>query len=322
MDREEIGKLVVNVKLPFGIPIVPGRYKVHFASKDYIFYIRRYDEDKSGWQVSGTGSVETPFDKWGRDYKSDIAIIFPERVFSDEYWGDKKHDVKTSPIFDGELFKDSRLEKAVQVINRVIEVCRHFSRRYHLSTISYIDILDYDFWVEKDGKFLKDPKIKTIFKGPIKITAGNSDYEKVHQKIINALENGEQIDICQNLLLRAKEFFINESYPFALLESVIALEITMSNFIRLKTTRIGIKEERVDEFIKGVSCKDRIDIVLKMLTEGLPQIDENVLGKCKGAITLRNKVVHDGLGGISEKEAEDSILNIEKFIGYIKEITG
>jgi hypothetical protein len=137
------------------------------------------------------------------------------------------------------------------------------------------------------------------------------------------LEKGEQLDICDSLLLRAKEFFINESYSFALLESVIALEITMSNFIRFKTEKIGIKDgTKVDEFIKDVSFKDRIDIVLKILTEGLPPVDEDILSKSKGAITLRNKIVHEGLREISKKDAEDSILNIEKFIGYIKEITG
>lgn len=62
-------------------------------------------------------------------------------------------------------------------------------------------------------------------------------------------------------------------------------------------------------------------IVLKMLTEGLEQPNEEAMSWCSGAIKTRNKILHKGLRDVSPSETEQRIMNIEKMIDYLTRIS-
>jgi len=54
-----------------------------------------------------------------------------------------------------------------------------------------------------------------------------------------------------------------------------------------------------------------------MLTKGLEQIDDETIATCKGAITTRNKILHEGLREVYSTDAEKRIAAIEKMLEYL-----
>jgi len=119
------------------------------------------------------------------------------------------------------------------------------------------------------------------------------------------------------ILLQAKSFFDQENFRMALLEAVIALEIVVSSIISRIATEKGISEVDSDHFIDRVGLYENIKIVLKLLVlESLP--GEEVVTHCKGAITIRNKIVHKARLSVTQREAQDAIANIETFITQVQ----
>ena len=80
-------------------------------------------------------------------------------------------------------------------------------------------------------------------------------------------------------------------------------------------------EDELENFIVKAGLTGNFRIVLKMLTEGLTQPDEEVIEWCSGAITTRNKILHKGVREVSPSETEYRIKNIEKMINYLTRIS-
>jgi len=77
---------------------------------------------------------------------------------------------------------------------------------------------------------------------------------------------------------------------------------------------MDISNKDLKRFIIGVGLTGNISIVLKMLTKDLEQIDAETIRNCKGAIKIRNKILHEGLIKISSTDTEKRIIAIEKMV--------
>jgi len=55
-------------------------------------------------------------------------------------------------------------------------------------------------------------------------------------------------------------------------------------------------------------------------TKNLEQIDDKIASKCKGAITIRNKILHEGLREVTSTETEERIIAIEEMIAYLNRL--
>jgi hypothetical protein len=103
-------------------------------------------------------------------------------------------------------------------------------------------------------------------------------------------------------------------------EAVTALEMVLYKFIRKRGEKLGIAKGTLRNFIKETGLSGNMKVVLKMLTEGLPQIDDEVINKCKGAITTRNKILHEGFRDVPSTETEERIIKIEKMLSYLRKL--
>ncbi len=102
------------------------------------------------------------------------------------------------------------------------------------------------------------------------------------------------------------------------INSVIALEIIVSNFIKRYAAEKQIDENSIKNFIKDVGLSGNIKTTLKLIVtndETLP--DDTTFSLCKAAITQRNHIVHDGLRSINSQEYQKQINAIEQLIEFL-----
>jgi len=113
---------------------------------------------------------------------------------------------------------------------------------------------------------------------------------------------------------------LQEDFRLAIIEAVTALEIVLYGFIRKQGEKLGMPSKILEMYIigpKGVGLTGNINVVLKELTKDLEQIDVETIRKCKGAIKIRNKILHKGLREVSSTDTEKRIIAIEKMIAYL-----
>jgi len=105
----------------------------------------------------------------------------------------------------------------------------------------------------------------------------------------------------------------------AILEAIIALEITVSSLITNRAKEKGIDENDVNGFLLSFGSSLCLKVVLRLLIpESIPS--ETVLLGCKSAITIRNAIIHRGRSSVTKKEAQDAINNIEMFINKANDL--
>jgi len=81
-----------------------------------------------------------------------------------------------------------------------------------------------------------------------------------------------------------------------------------------------IVKAELKKVIATVGSTGNLDVVLKMLTNGLEQIDSDTINNCKGAITVRNNILHKGLRNVYSTDTEKRIISIQKMIDYLQPI--
>jgi len=92
----------------------------------------------------------------------------------------------------------------------------------------------------------------------------------------------------------------------SILESVIALELVLSNFIRQEGEKRNIGDSDIKNYIKNIGVTGNIKVTIKMLIENnLPSDD--VFEKCKSGISIRNKIVHEGRENVNENETKNTL---------------
>src|SRR6266404_7815755 len=116
-----------------------------------------------------------------------------------------------------------------------------------------------------------------------------------------------------------REVYYN-NYIHALLNAVVALEIKVSEIIRTISAKRKIEKESVDQFIKDVGITGNIKTTLKLLTpETIKLPSDDVFEHCKGAITIRNKIMHVGRIDVPNT-INDFINNIEVMIKFCDQL--
>lgn len=129
------------------------------------------------------------------------------------------------------------------------------------------------------------------------------------------------LDASKILLLNSKDACLQEDFRLAIIEGVAALEMILYNFIKVQGKNLDIAEKELEDFIVKVGLTGNVTIVMKALSKDSEQIDEDTLRKCRGAIRIRNKILHEGLMDVGSTDTEERILAIEKMIDYLQRIT-
>lgn len=99
------------------------------------------------------------------------------------------------------------------------------------------------------------------------------------------------------------------------INAVIALEISVSSYIKIFAEKKGIDKESIKDFITNVGITGSIQTTLKLITpDDIILPSENIFIQCKSAITNRNSIVHKGLREINYNMLVQHLKAIEELI--------
>jgi len=307
---------IFNFNLPFAIPVPDGLYEIFLGGKRADMVIKRVQRrDVAGF--SGSGFAQIQFDKYGQSSFSQISMKFNWKLDLDE--------MGRTPLLLGTSVppRMRAKETVIRFLNRFIEVVRYTTQEFWVEHARYQDILSYGvtYW---DGK-QSIPARMTLLDtgvGGIKVSTANP-FQVEHDKLdslTDILAHELLLDSDSMLLLNSKDACLQEDFRLAIIEAVAALEVVLYNFIRVQGRAIGLSKAELEDFIVKVGLTGNITTVMKMLTKGLEQIDDNTLRECKGAITIRNDILHRGLMDVASTDTEKRILAINLMVGYLRKI--
>ena len=298
---------LVEFDLPFALPIPDGVYPLALHGKTVMVKVSRMVQQEAQLKgLSGEMRLVMPgmFDHthvivklpWKADYKekstgSSLLSVPPRRKVK---------------------------ELAIVYVNRLIDVVRIVAKQYHLERISYRDVPAYRVWYW-DGKVMTGALEifleKSLGPGGFPAKQVGPDQVKVISK---HLSGEEKLSLSENLILNAMNAALREDYRGATLEAVMALEVSLSEFIRRQGNAKGIQQDRIERFIVEVGLTANLEVVLRMLVPSSNLPDSMVLADCKGAITVRNDILHRGLEDVPAGETEKRIESVVAMMAYLK----
>lgn len=311
---------ILSFDLPFKIPIPDGIYEVKVGNRRApISTIQIHRKTVAGWSSSG-GKLDFMFDKYGLSGFSRMEIKFPWKMPETEKG--RQAVLFVDPHVSAPRNKNKEI--ALRFVNRLIEVVRVFYDQFHLRKVSYSDVLSWkqSYWDGRRrvevGSHMFDHGCGGIRLAMGKPSKKQIEEQKTKLKSFRAiLKNANPIALDSLFLANAKEACLEEDFRMATVEAVTALEIALYSFIRQRGKEAGISKKELENFIVKVGLTGNFKVVLKMLTEGREQPNDEVIGLCSGAIRTRNKILHEGLRDLSPSNTESRIKNIEEMIAYI-----
>lgn len=305
---------VFMFNLPFPIPVPDGIYEVKNGLKIAEIAIKQIQRKPKNLQSSD--NFQSSFDKYGESSYSSINIRLPW-IVNFEKKGRKQ-------ILQGDMqLHDKAKEQVLRFLNRFIETSRYVTEKYWLGPARYQDLLSYKA-VYYDGKTQypikpsptdsKPNEIKSKIDHPFKLD------EKKYGQLINSLKNESELDLSKIFIMNAKNSCLHEDFRNAIIQSVIALEIVLYEFIKFQGEKMKIPTKTLSSSIKEIGLTGNIFAILKILTVDHKQIDPEIIQDCKGAIKIRNKILHQGLRDIHSTDTEKRIISIEHLISYLKDL--
>lgn len=334
---------ILRFNLPFSLLRLPdGSYELKEKQYTYKLVIKRVLRNPSvakgitGWMPRG--DIDIIADRFGRFSYSKIEIQIPYRVFDDEMFDylcpncklevDKNTTVCSTC---GEKFtlKESRVPprnkakiKAIEIINKFLDSYRFFFKDYFVEHVRYDDIISYEIeYSLSDGtkaNWQTDFDVSHV--GYLE-TGSLTAREEMVKDFRAFLSKPEDRIILRDYLLSSSANRIStEEYHLAILEAVIALEITLSDYIIKEMINLELPKDENMDFVRYIGSYGNTKVILRLLTKGKPQLDDSIYEKCEKAIIKRNKIVHKGETRATYNEAKDFLWNINKMIEYISKL--
>ncbi|MFQ5822211.1 MAG: hypothetical protein ACE5I5_19700 [Candidatus Heimdallarchaeota archaeon] len=308
---------ILAFNIPFAIPVPDGIYTVRIGGREAkIAIIRVQREQIVGTRLQASGTMQLSFDKYGRSAYSHVRITLP--------WKINLKESGRKPLLLGDIPpRHKAKEVALRFLNRFIEVVRYITEEYWLEPVRYQDTLSLEI-LYSDGtkEWPAGYVLLDTGTGGVMVSTGPAFKipKKKLEQINKVLLYEKQMEIDRILILNAKDAVLKEDFRLAILEAVTALEVVLYRFIRIRGGQLGIRKEKLDNFIINVGLTGNFVIVLKMLTQGMETIDKETITPCRGAIKIRNNILHKGLMSVSSTDTESRIIAIEKMISYLKKL--
>lgn len=276
----------IKTSLPFCLYKIDDRfYEIQDGNNTKIKFIKQKVEPSR--RTSKSKNIEFLRDKWGIDAYSKVEI---------------ETDKKFTESIGSKEAKDFTLK----IINNFIRMYRYFDEdAVHLTALTREDFID-EFRLEKEGG---RSSIGISFGGGLTPLRPDK-IKEVSDKIEEALESNLEIPLWRDLLLNAEHYIFTGDYRMSILESVIALELVISDFVRERCSKKNIPNEDIERFIYDVGVSGNVRVTIKMLInekeeEKLPK--DIVFEKCKAGITIRNAIVHKGRTSVNPQEAQETL---------------
>lgn len=277
-------QITIKASLPFCFYKLDERWFKVDENTRIRFFKEKIEPSR---RTGSSQNIEFLNDRWGIDSYSRIEI-------------ETEKDMDLSDV-------DKTRSFALKIINKFISLYRYFDGdAVHLVNLIDSDLMDFN--VEKDGR----GNFMIVLGGGITPLNPNRVAE-VSTMMERALSDGYDIPLWRELILNAEHYCYVGDYRMAILESITALELVISKFISGELIAIGIQDKDIREFIKEIGVSKGLNIVVRLMMgkEGIPS---DLLERCKGTITKRNKIVHEGRKETNYQSTKDSILAIYQLI--------
>ncbi len=168
-----------------------------------------------------------------------------------------------------------------------------------------------------------DPRRSHVFAesfggGALTIALPNRSHPE-HDRIQGLLQ--AEVPLPDLLIVDAKRELYYRNEIHAVLNSVIALELSLSDAIRAVGLSKGIDKTSLDGMLKDVGLTGNLKATLKLVVpDAIALPEETVFQSCKSAITFRNKIMHEGcrkIIGVSLAKVIDDVETMMRFCQQI-----
>jgi hypothetical protein len=169
-----------------------------------------------------------------------------------------------------------------------------------------------------------DGLIVTFNDRPVSIMAVVERFNNIEldESVVEALSRNaltsEAPGFADECLASSRALFRQELYRMALVEAVIALEAEVGRFILGRAAKAGVTEDEARGFIKDVGLTGNLKVTLRLVWAGAEGLDTGLLAKCKSAITLRNKIMHEAAANVEVGRAAESIEAVREMIALLR----
>lgn len=241
-------------------------------------------------RTAASRGIEPIRDRWGTEAHSEVEIL-TDKTFDE--------------LLDAETF-------ALEVINEFVKLYRY----YDGEAVHLVPLIREDFF----GLML----VNANGEGGLAVSLGGGMQvydpmraQRVSDSMEEFLARGEVVPLWTELLLNAQQYLYQGDFRHSILESVIALELVLSQFITKACAKKGISTDQAKSYIKDVGLTGNVKVTIRLLLDPGTELEEEILEKCQGGITIRNKIVHEGRKVVSKAEAETTLGNIKKLIDLL-----
>lgn len=282
-------KITIKANLPFCFYKLDERYFQVDPQIRIRFFKKKIEPSR---RTSSSKNLEFLNDRWGWDGFSRVEIEIEKDINLENLTSEKAQAL------------------ALKIINEFINLYKYFDENaVHLVNLIESDLLNFS--VEKDGHGMFVMPLHTAVLDSKKISTVSNIIER-------ALNNGYKIPLWRELILNAEHYCYIGDFRMAILESITALELVISKFISGELNAAGIQNKEIKEFIKETGVAKGLNVVVRLLI-GKDGISNDLLEKCKGTITKRNKIVHEGRKETNYQSTKDSIIAIYQLIQLLLE---
>lgn len=211
---------------------------------------------------------------------------------------------------------DEVLIYAINIVNKIIDIFRIITNYYFIPNLSLNDIKEYHIHIQGKGSTMA-AKIKDSFSPHFKYE-DIMECEEYSPLFAKYLIGDMTIPLHESLLSNSKRHFYYQNYQYAIFESVIALETVIYKFIEKNYLNLNISKNKVNKFLIDVGLTNAINIVIiPFISQKNKDESSKLISDCKGAITFRNKIAHEGLRDFEIEEVANHIKSIERLIEII-----
>lgn len=277
----------ISTSLPYCLFKVDSRFfKLNDEYKTKIRFVKV--KTVPNRRTSDSKNIDTIRDRWGIDAHSRVFILTEKK------------------------FDDSKKAKefTLKVVNNFLKIYRyHDKTAVHLVDLNPEDFFEFNYMYKGRGFF------EMALAGGITPTNPLLNFQ-VSNEIESALSNNFVLPFWEELLMNSEQYIYQVNFRHSILESVTALELIISDFIKKKCQEKSISIGDAKGYIKNIGLTGNVRITVRLLiSDDLPE--DEVFEKCKAGITIRNEIVHEGRKEVNKNEAEDTLKASQKLIVFL-----
>lgn len=283
-----ISQVQIKTSLPYCLYRIDTRFfKLGDEFNSKIRFVKV--ETTPNRRTQSSQNVEVIRDRWGIDAHSDVEI-YTDKTFAN--------------VVEAEI-------STLKIINDFIKRYRFYDRdAVHLVPLTREDLFGLNFL--SDGRGI----MSASFAGGITVVNPLRNHE-ISNKIEQSVTNKEDIPLWEELLLNAEQYLYQTEFRHSVLESIIALELVVSEFVRKRCQQKGISNKVANNYLKNVGLTGNIEVTLRLLLDNRQLPDQIILQKCKASINIRNAIVHKGRKNILSIDAQDSLKYSKMLINFL-----